>query len=201
MWRIYRCEVAPLAFAPPTVCLMTLSGLAFMIAGTGVLARCGLSTAAVPLAGAVAQIAGQTAAVALGIGVAALIAAAVVHHYQPASAKIRHKIRRALCHPSYGNPLRLRAGELLPTVKCKDIGGGVYELTITAKSCTVEAITDAASAISTAINGRFVRYAVTQSDTGTAHDKVVFRLEDVLVDRSLVYSNAEQMRPIIGTSL
>ncbi len=201
MWRVYRCEVAPLAFASPTVWLMTLSGLAFMIAGTGVLARCGLSTAAVPLAGAVAHIAGQTAAAALCVGIATLIAAAVIHHCQPASAKIRHKVRRALAHPRYGNPLHLKDGELLPAVKCKDIGGGVYELTIEARSGTVETITDAASAISTAVNGRFVRYAVTQSDTGTAHDKVIFRLEDVLVDRSLVYSNAEQMRPNSPTRL
>lgn len=133
MWRVYRCEVAPLAFASPTVWLMTLSGLAFMIAGTGVLARCGLSTAAVPLAGAVAHIAGQTAAAALCVGIATLIAAAVIHHCQPASAKIRHKVRRALAHPRYGNPLHLKDGELLPAVKCKDIGGGVYELTIEAR--------------------------------------------------------------------
>ena len=77
----------------------------------------------------------------------------------------------------------------------------MYELTIEARSGTVEAITDAASAISTAVNGRFARYAVTQTDAGVAHDKVVFRLEDVLIDRSLTFSNVEEMWPASPTRL
>lgn len=194
--RTYHHDAAPLAYAPPAVNLLLLGLAALVLGGVLALGCHGLASAAdVPILGAVVRGVGQVAAVALGIGVAALIAAAVVHHCQPASAVIRHKVRRALCHPSRGNPLRLREGELLPTIKCKDIGGGVYELTIEAQSCTVETIADAASAISTAINGRYVRYAVTQSDTSVAHDKVVFRLENVLVDRSLTFHNAEEMRP------
>ena len=196
--RTYHHDAAPLAYASPSVNLLVLGLAALVLGGVLALGCRGLASAAdVPILGAVVRGMGQTAAVALGIGVAALIAAAVIHRLQPDSAKIRHKVQRALCHPRYGNPLRLREGELLPGVNCKDIGGGVgvYELTIEARSCTVEAITDAASAISTAINGRYVRYAVTQSDTSVAHDKVVFRLENVLVDRSLTFHNAEEMRP------
>lgn len=114
---------------------------------------------------------------------------------------IRYKVRRAICHPALGNPLHLKNGELLPAVNCKDVGGGIYELTIEARSCTVETISDAASAISTSVNGRYVHYAVTQIDAGAAHDKVVFRLEDVLVDRSFKFSNAEEMRPLSPTRL
>ena len=182
--RTYHHDAAPLAYAPPSVNLLVLGLVALVLGGILALGFHGLASAAdVPILGAVVRGVGQAAAVALGIGVAALIAAAVVHRCQPASAVIRHKVRRALCHPRYGNPLRLRDGELLPGVICKDIGNGVYELTIEARSGTVEIITDAASAISTAINGRYVRYAVTQADAGVAHDKVVFRLEDVLIDR------------------
>ena len=200
--RTYHHDAAPLAFAGPAVNLLALGLAALVLAGVLTLGYHGLTaTANVPILGAVVRGIGDTAAAALGAGIAALVAAAVVHRCQPASAVIRHKVLRALCHPRYGNPLRLREGELLPSVNCKDIGNGVYELTIVAKSCTLEAITDAASAISTAINGRYVRYAVTQSDASVAHDKVVFRLEDVLVDRSLVYSNAEQMRPDSPTRL
>ena len=200
--RTYHHDAAPLAYATPAVYLLLL-GLASLVLG-GVLALgChGLaSTADVLILGAVLHGMGQIATAALGVGTTALLAAAFVHRCQPASAKIRHKVRRALCHPRYGNPLRLREGELLPTVKCKGIGNGVYELTVTAESCTVETITDAASAISTAINGRYVRYAVTQTDAGVAHDKVVFRLEDVLVDRSLTFSNAGEMQPPSPTRL
>ena len=200
--RTYHHDAAPLAYASPSVNLLVLGLAALVLGGVLALGCHGLASAAdVPILGAVVYVMGQTAAVALGIGVAALIAAAVVHRCQPASAKIRHKVRRALCHPRYGNPLRLRDGELLPAVNCKDIGGGVYELTIEARSCTVETITDAASAISTAVNGRFARYAVTQTDAGVAHDKVVFRLEDVLIDRSLTFSNVEEMWPASPTRL
>ena len=200
--RTYHHDAAPLAYASPSVNLLVLGLAALVLGGVLALGCHGLASATdVPILGAVVYVMGQTAAVALGIGVAALIAAAVVHRLQPDSAKIRHKVRRALCHPRYGNPLRLREGELLPGVNCKDIGGGVYELTIEARSCTVEAITDAASAISTAVNGRFVRYAVTQTDAGVAHDKVVFRLEDVLIDRSLTFHSAEEMRTTSPTRL
>lgn len=200
--RTYHHDAAPLAYAGPTVNLLALGLVALALGGVLAMASMGLAPAAdVPILGAVVRGMGDTAAAALGVGIAALVAAAVVHRCQPASAVIRHKVLRALAHPRYGNPLHLKDGELLPDVNCIDIGGGIYELTITAKSCTVEAITDAASAISTAINGRYVRYAVTQSDTSVAHDKVVFRLEDVLVDHSLVYSNAEQMRPNSPTRL
>lgn len=200
--RTYHHDAALLAYAPPAVNLLVLGLAALVLGGVLALGCHGLASAAdVPILGAVVRGMGHAAAAALGIGVAALIAAAVVHRCQPASAVIRHKVQRALCHPRYGNPLRLREGELLPGVICKDIGNGVYELTIEARSGTVEIITDAASAISTAINGRYVRYAVTQADAGVAHDKVVFRLEDVLIDRSLTFSNVEEMRPASPTRL
>ena len=198
----YHHDAGLLAYAPPTAKLLTLGGTALVVAGALALGYRGLaSVSGVPIIGAVGHIIRQTAAVALCVGIAALIAAAVVHHYQPTSAVIRYKVRRAICHPALGNPLHLKNGELLPAVNCKDVGGGIYELTIEARSCTVETISDAASAISTSVNGRYVHYAVTQIDAGAAHDKVVFRLEDVLVDRSFTFSNAEEMRPPSPTRL
>lgn len=200
--RTYHHDAAPLAYANPVVNLLALGLAALVLGGVLALGCHGLASAAdVPILGAVVRGMGQAAAVVLGIGVAALIAAAVVHRLQPDSAKIRHKVRRALAHPRYGNPLRLKDGELLPAVNCKDIGNGVYKLTIEARSGTVEAITDAASAISTAINGRYVRYAVTQTDAGVAHDHVTFRIEDVTTDKSLTFERAEDMRPTSPTRL
>ena len=200
--RVYHHDAAPLAYAPPAVNLLVLGLAALVLGGVLALGYHGLTSAAdVPILGEVVHGVGQVAGVVLGIGVAALIAAAVVHRLQPDSAKIRHKVRRALAHPRYGNPLHLKDGELLPAVNCKDIRNGVYELTIEARSGTVEAITDAASAISTAINGRYVRYAVTQTDAGVAHDHVTFRVEDVTTDRSLTFECAEDMRPASPTRL
>lgn len=200
--RIYHHDAGPLAYASPGVVLLVLGGVALLLAGVLVLGSRGLAPAAgVPLVGAVGRVMGQAAAAALCVGFASLIAAVAVHILAPDRAKIQHKVRRALCHPARGNPLHMKDGELLPAVKCKDIGNGVYELTIVAKSCTVETITDAASAISTAINGRYVRYAVTQTDTGVAYDQVTFRLEDVMLDRSLTFEKVEDMRPTSPTRL
>lgn len=200
--RTYHHDAAPLAYASPDVNLLLL-GLSALVLGSVLALGChGLASAAdVPILGGVVRGMGQVAAAALGIGVAALVAAAVVHRCQPASAKIRHKVRRALAHPRYGNPLHLQDGELLPAVNCKDIGNGVYELTVTAESCTVETIADAASAISTAINGRYAQYAVTQTDADVARNKVTFQLQNVLIDRSLTFHAVKEMRPVSPTRL
>ena len=104
-------------------------------------------------------------------------------------------------HPAYGNPLGFKDGELLPGICCKSISSGVYEVTVIARSCTVETIVDTASAISTAINGRYAQYAVTQTDTDVARNKVTFRVEDVLLDHSLTYHNVEEMRSVSPTRL
>ena len=199
--RTYRREVGPLAYASPGVILLVLGGVALSLAGVLALGFRGLAPAVSgPLAGIVRMV-GQAAAVVACVGIGAMIAAAAVHVLTPDRAKIQRKVRRALCHPSHGNPLRLREGELLPAVKCKEVYTGVYDLTISAGAVTVETIAGAASAISSALNGRYIRYAVTQMDTGVAFDKVTFRVEDVLVDRSLTFEKAEDMRPASPTRL
>ena len=200
--RTYHHEVGPLAYSPPCVILLVMGGVALSLAGVLALGSRGLASAVgVPIIGAMGHMMGQAAAAGLCVGIVAVIAAVAVHFRASDYAKIRHKVRRALCHPAHGNPLRLREGELLPAVKCKEVHTGVYDLTISAGAVTVETIIDAASAISTAINGRYVHYAITQAAAGVAHDKVVFRLEDVLVDRSLTFSGVEQMRPESPTLL
>ena len=200
--RTYRREVGPLAYAAPGVILLVAGSAALLLAGMLALGFRGLAPAVSgPLAGAIVRMVGQAAAVVACVGIGAVIAAAAVHVLTPDRAKIRHKVRRALCHPAHGNPLRLREGELLPTVKCKVAHRGVYDLTVTAGAVTVETITGAASAISSALNGRHTRYAVTQTDTGVAFDKVTFRLEDVMLDRSLTFATVEKMRPRGPTKL
>ena len=200
--RTYRREVGPLAYASPGVILLVLGGVALLLAGVLALGCRGLAPAVSgPLAGAIVRMVGQAAAMVACVGIGAVIAAAVVHCLQSDSAKIRHKVRRALCHPAHGNPLRLQEGELLPAVKCKEVYTGVYDLTISAGAVTVETIAGAASAISSALNGRYIRYAVTQMDTGVAFDRVTFRIEDVLADRSLTFEKVEDMRPRGPTKL
>ena len=200
--RTYRREVGPLAYAAPGVILLVAGSVALLLAGMLALGFRGLAPAVSgPLAGAIVRMVGQAAAVVACVGIGAVIAAAAVHVLTPDRAKIQRKVRRALCHPAHGNPLRLREGELLPAVKCKEVYTGVYDLTISAGAATVETIAGAASAISSALNGRHTRYAVTQTDTGVAFDKVTFRLEDVMLDRSLTFATVEKMRPRGPTKL
>lgn len=201
--RTYRHDVGPLAYASPGVILLALGGGALVVAGVLALGCRGLASAvSVPIVGAVGHMMGQAAAVALGAGVVALIAAAAVRFWMPDCAKIRYKVRRALWHPSFGNPLHLQEGERLPAVACKNTRrSGVYDLTISAGAVTVETIAGAASAISSALNGRYVRYAITQIDTGVAFDKVTFRIEDVLLDRGLTFHDVKEMQPESPTRL
>lgn len=199
--RTYRHEVGPLAYASPGVILLVAGSAALLLAGVLALGFRGLAPAVSgPLAGIVRMV-GQAAAVVACVGIGAVFAAAVVHCLQSDSAKIRHKVRRALCHPSHGDPLHLQEGELLPSIKCKEARPGVYDLTISAGAVTVETIAGAASAISSALNGRYIRYAVTQMDTGVAFDRVTFRIEDVLADRSFTFATVEKMRPRGPTKL
>ena len=126
--RTYHHDAGPLAFASPGVILLVLGGVALSMAGVLALGYRGLAPAAgVPLVGAALRMMGQAAAAVMCVGIVAVIAAVVVHILAPDRAKIQHKVRRAICHPAYGNPLRLRDGELLPGVNCKDIGNGIYE--------------------------------------------------------------------------
>ena len=199
--RTYRREVGPLAYAAPGVILLVAGSAALLLAGALVLGFRGLAPAVSGPLAEIVRMVGQAAAVVACVGIGAVIAAAAVHVLTPDRAKIRHKVRRALCHPAHGNPLHLQEGELLPSIKCKEARPGVYDLTISAGAVTVETITGAASAISSALNGRHTRYAVTQTDTGVAYDRVTFRLEDVLVDRSLTYAAVEEMRPRGPTKL
>ena len=201
--RTYHHDAGLLAYASPGVKLLMFGIVALLVAGVLALGCWGLAPAAgVPLVGAVGHVMGQAAAVGLCVGIASLIAAVAVHILAPDRAKIRHKVRRALCCPRYGNPLHLKEGELLPDVACKNtLRSDVYDLTISAGAVTVETIAEAASAISSALNGKYIRYAVTQTDTGVACDRVTFRVEDVLVDRSLTYATVEEMRPASSTRL
>lgn len=118
------------------------------------------------------------------------------------TAHIAFMVRRGLFHPSRGNPLHLKDGELLPRIRCKCVRAGLYTLTVSAQeSVTVDTILKAAPSISAALNHRYQRYAVVATDTDTAFNAVTFRLDDVQIDRSLTITDVEQLRPSTPTLL
>lgn len=131
----------------------------------------------------------------LTASIIAFISAVAVHCLIPDNIKIKYMVRKSLYCFSYGNPLHLKDGERLPSVKCTDKGLGVFYLTIKAISCTVEDIQNISSSISSSLNKkRFNQYAVVQTDTDIAFNNVTFRIEDVTVDRSLTFLDVNEMK-------
>lgn len=125
----------------------------------------------------------------------AFISAVAVHCLMADNVKIKYMVRKSLYCFSYGNPLHLKDGERLPSVKCIDKGLGVFYLTIKAISCTVEDIQNISSSISSSLNKKgFNQYAVVQTDTDIAFNNVTFIIEDVTVDRSLTFVDVNEMK-------
>lgn len=109
------------------------------------------------------------------------------------SKQIEHCVKKRLFDSDYGNPLRFKDGELLPTVKCIRINKTAFALTIKATTCTVEELINLAPVISSSINGRYKQYAVTNSETDIAYNQVTYRIEDVLADKSLIVNSVERL--------
>ncbi|MCD7768709.1 MAG: hypothetical protein LUH36_01120 [Oscillospiraceae bacterium] len=137
----------------------------------------------------------KAAVVFAAIGTALLATAIGIYKGTSTEVHIQWMVQRALYHPSHGNPLRLRTGELLPKVTCECVGEGIYSLTIFTGGVTVEAIADAASAISSALTGRYRRYAVTQTDADVDFSCVTFLLADVTTDRSITIYDVQDLKP------
>lgn len=138
--------------------------------------------------------------IALAFGSAGV--AAISYGLMPATARICAMVREGLYHPSRGNPLHLRDGDLLPQIRCSCVGAGVYDLVISAQQgATVEAIVKAASSISAALNNRYQHYAVIRTSTDVAYNCVVFRLADVKIDHSITFESVIDMLPENCTKL
>lgn len=113
----------------------------------------------------------------------------------PDSVKIAYEVRRTLFDSKCGNPLHFKEGELLPTVTCKEIASDEFELTITAVSVTCEDIAKVSTSISSGLNNRFKRYAVTNTDIDVAFNEVRFTIEDVTTDKSLHIKSIDELKP------
>lgn len=130
------------------------------------------------------------------VGGVLILTATLMCKFLPDSYLLSVQVRRGLYDPAYGNPLHLREGERLPRIRCKSVGEGRYELTISAQQAVdSKTIVDAAPSISSALNHRFWRYAITRADVDKAYNSVTFLIKDVIVDRSLTFNSVEEMQP------
>lgn len=195
MGGTYQRDVGLLRFASPST-LAVLGGAVLSLCGVLLLCACSTLAAILPLK--VLPVLGW---VALALGVVACAAGIVAHVVSSDAAQIAAQVRRGLCDPRIGNPLHLKEGERLPRVKCVDLGHGRYSVTVACAASTVEDIAAASSAISTALNRRYERYAVVNIDPDVAFNHVTFTIEDVAVDKSLTITDVEALRPTSPTKL
>ncbi len=129
------------------------------------------------------------------VGTVTLCAAVGCHILMPDTWRIQGQIKRALFSPEYGDPLRLKAGELLPSVQVTCRGKGLYTVVLTSQTSTMEELRDLASHLSSALTGRFANYAVTCAIGDPAARFVAFNVEDVTVDKRHHFKSVEEMRP------
>lgn len=192
----YKNDARLLCYAPVSV-KISLAGAGLVILGV-LLFYAHSALAAVNLCFQVILLLGR---LTLGGGTAAIIAGIIFFMARSDAARIADQVKKGLCSPSRGNPLHLKNGERLPRVKCADLGHGRYSVTVACEAVTVEDIAAASSAISTALNRRFERYAVVTIDPDVAFNHVTFTIEDVAVDRSLTVTDVEALRPTSPTKL
>lgn len=204
----YHANAPQLRYAPLYIQLAAAGGIALI--GGAVFAVVHIHLAPSPGAvGMLSTINGNMAVLALRASNCALLVAALLlvsavlcYRRTPDTVHLCGMVRQALYQPSHGNPLHLRDGDLLPKVSCKCVGMGIYRLTISAQqSVSVDTLVDAAPAISAALNSRYQRYAVTQTDADVSFNSVTFVIEDVKADRSISYSSAKEMQPESPTIL
>ncbi len=135
------------------------------------------------------------------VSITLITIALLIHITLPIHTRIQYMVRKGLFAYEYGNPLHLKEGELLPKIKCKEIENGKYELSISAVTVTVEDIQNVSSNISSCLNKRLERYAVTSTDTDVAFNKVSFVIEDVTTHKELIVHSAKELKQNKPTKL
>lgn len=123
-----------------------------------------------------------------------LLIALIIRQTISNAKQIQYTVRKALFSHEYGNPLHLKDGERLPKISCKEVKQGVYELTITAISTTINEILNASPSISSSLNKKYERFAVIRSEADLAFNCVKFRIGDVVMDFSLTVSDVSQLK-------
>ncbi len=129
-----------------------------------------------------------------------LLIAGIISPLLPKTMYITWLVKRALFDPTRGNPLRLKGGQYLPTVRCKKCYSEqeAFVLKISTEGFTPEQIKSLAPIISPALIGKVKNYAVTKVRENISRNFVDFVVEDTTTDDRLIFSSVEEMlsRPI-----
>ncbi len=197
MKRVFEKDATMLSFATPSTKLMVLGIVIFFLNCLCWLIKAGIGrledTMLLDLDTLNNYIAYVNKAL-LMMGTALILLSIIAKIVTTDAMKIAVCVRKKLCCYKYGNPLHLKEGELLPLIRCKKTGLGIYELTISATTNTVEELQEIASSISSGLNRRYKRYAVTVTNADIAFKEVAYKIEDVAVDKTLYLSSVEELR-------
>lgn len=109
--------------------------------------------------------------------------------------KLKQKVKLGLFYYPNGNPLKLKDGEYLPKIKVKELENNKFLLTIKCTSISAEALNKMPQIISSTLNGKQAKYAVTVVNTDVAYNDVKFYIEDVTVDKSFYFNKVIEMKP------
>ena len=205
MVRTYKKDCSPLRFALPGTITAVLGVVSVLVAGSaGLLGLVMLHASQ----GQYLAFLLSPALWLLGCGIVfsalsiLLFAAAIIVHIKtPERAKIAAQVRKEILSYEYGNTLGLKESQRLPRIRCKDMGAGVYEISISAVACTIEQLEKVSTSISSALSRKYRQYAVTQTDADVAYNDIRFQITDVTVDRTLTVHVPEELKQTDVTQL
>lgn len=190
-WR----ENAPLRYSTPTLKFLLLGSGALGLSAVIKLAEYGLNTVR-----DVFEISGHAdfSLYIYGCIVVAslLVVLAVVEHVTRSDVRqIRYMVIRRLCKYKYGNPLKLKDGELEPKVQVQSQDYG-YRVRVTCSSAEFNKVASLESVISDCLIGKFDGYAVTGKEEDVASRYVDYYLDNEAVnsEKQDVYNSLEDMR-------
>ena len=206
MMRYFRKEAPALRFALPSTKVALLGSamlLLTVILMTIYYAISNMQTDIISVGfyNSVCNIVQTVTFISMIVSILMLLIALILRLTMSEAQQIKCKVQKALLTHEFGNPLHLKDGQRLPSISCKKKCKGVFELTISAVTATVDEIVNISSVISSCLNRKYERYAVIRSESDIAFNNVKFVIDDVKIDRSITYTDVSQMKQKESTKL
>ena len=108
---------------------------------------------------------------------------------------IKNKLIYGLYFKRNRNPLNLHEGDYVPEIRVYRKGQDKYIVRIYATGVTIETLEKLGTNISSILNKKHQRYAVTITVADEAMNYVEYLVEDVTIDKSLTFTSVNQMKP------
>jgi len=145
----------------------------------------------------------QTSVILVIITSALFISAPIVAILNPDSAKIKRYISRRLLLPCFGNPLGLREGDVLPSIKVKKSKkyDGDFEVYISCISSSIEKLQSAVSCLSSSLTNNFKNFAVTRVFPDVNMSGIKFIVSNVSKRKQIIINDIAELKHDIATKI